>query len=103
MKYFIKNTEITNTSKDINLFTDICWLELSLNDKNHLLNRDNYIRFFVNKMKKYTVLYVNIKPIDLMHPQEYEYILPRIQRMNDNTIFGKVISQEYSKYFTIIP
>ena len=101
IKYHIRPNTLTSDVSDILKFTDIYWDDISTQNKYHLFDRQKYIHFQLDKNK--STLCASCKFIDDLPTYQYDNILPRIQRMNDDTILGRLDNKNCTKFFMIIP
>ena len=100
-KYIISKNYLNGTLTDITDITNIIWNQLSFEEQKELYDRNNYIRYFVHFCEKKIILGIDFRLIDSLPKCEFDYLLPRIQRMGDDHFMGKIIYKNSSNYFTI--
>ena len=96
-KFALDNLD--GSTKDIDKITQIVWKDLSYIEKHELFCRDKYLRYLVHFDKKRAIIGVDLCSIDALKKEEYDYVLPRVQRMLDNMYLGKIIYKNSSMYF----
>ena len=96
-KFALENLD--GTINDIDKITKVIWKELDKNEKNQLFERYKYARYFVIFRQDKALIGVDLCSIDALKKEEYEYVLPKVQRMLDNMFLGKIIYKNSSMYF----